>query len=203
MKRVTGTSYAWSVHADNLSTWQKDYHTITSEVTIGTFAVPPACSLIYSQAKTWIEGTVAGKVTLVAADAGSFSPDIILRGNIGYATTDGSSGISAIAEHSVLIPLVVPSAMSIRGVFVAQTGYFGRDLYDCTYAPYDIRSSLTMNGTVVSNLRTGTKWGYGWCSGISGFQTRVDSYDRLLAFSPPPFTPAASVDYKLSLWREQ
>ena len=74
------------------------------------------------------------------------TPDIILNNNINYYTaTDGSVGLTAIAERSVLIPLLVPNAMSIRGIFVAQSGYYGRNLYDCTYTPYDRRASLTMN----------------------------------------------------------
>lgn len=201
--RVTGTSYAWSIHHDDLNRWVRDYHTIINQTFVGTYAVPGGCSLIYAQAKTWIEGTIAGKVTIVAADAGSYSPDIILNNNISYTAIDGSIGLTAIAERSVLIPLIVPNDMSIRGIFVAQSGYFGRNLYDCAYAPNDIRASLTVNGTIVSNQRTGTKWSYGWCGGNSGFQARTDSYDRLLAFSPPPFTPAASADYRLTLWREQ
>lgn len=199
--RVTGTSGVSAKQLDDLST-QTDYHTITNETLIGTYAVPSSCSLIYSQAKTWIEGTISGKVTIVAADSGSYNPDIILNDNISYTATDGSVGLTAIAENSVLIPLEVPNNMSIRGVFVAQGGSFGRNSYSSSYAPYDKRSSLTMNGTVVSNTRTGTQWTCGG-SYCSGFATRIDSYDRLLAFSTPPFTPAASTTYKITLWREQ
>lgn len=203
--RVTGTSYAWSIHHDNLNQWVRDYHTITAQTLHGTYAVPSGCSLIYSDTKLWIEGTIAGKVTIVASDAGSFMPDIILSGNIGYTSVDGSIGLTAVAERSVLIPLMSPDNMSLRGIFVAQSGYFGRNLYDCAYSPNHVRSTLTINGTIVSNQRTGTKWSYGWCGGnaTSGYQTRTDAYDRLLAFSPPPFTPAASTDYRLMLWREQ
>ncbi|OGG71215.1 hypothetical protein A3F27_01655 [Candidatus Kaiserbacteria bacterium RIFCSPHIGHO2_12_FULL_53_13] len=201
--RVNNTSGAQSIHSDDLTRWQNDYHTITDETLVGTYTAPSGCSVIYSEAKTWIEGTVSGKIIVVAADDGDFSPDIILNGNINYAATDGTTGLTAIAEHSVLIPLVVPDEMSIRGIYVAQTGYFGRNLYDCTYSPYDVRTSLTQNGTIVSNLSTGTQWLYGWCGEISGFLTRTDSYDRLLAFSPSPFTPTATSTYRLVLWREE
>lgn len=205
--RVTGTNSVWALHIDDTGTWVRDYHTITSETLKGTYTIPAGCSLIYAQAKVWIEGTISGKVTLVAADTGSFTPDIILQNNISYATFDGTTGLTAIAERSVLIPLVVPNVMSIRGTFVAQSGYFGRNLYDCTNAPYDNRTSLTTNGTVVSNGRVGTQWGYsgGGCgsNATSGFASRVDNYDRLQAFLPPPFTPSYSTDYKFILWREQ
>lgn len=206
--RVTGTSGASSLHVDDLSQWYTDYHTITNQTYVGRYTIPSNCALIFVRGKTWIEGTVASKVTLVAADTGSFSPDIILNGNISYTTTDGSVGLTAIAERSVLYGLQIPDNMSVRGVFVAQNGYYGRNLYACTYSPYHIRNSLTVHGTVVSNGRVGTQWTYSGVSGCgsgatSGFLTRTDTYDRLLAFSPPPFTPSASQDYRFVLWREQ
>ena len=70
------------------------------------------------------------------------------------------------------------------------------------YDSYVNQTLLTTIGTVVSNGRIGTKW---TCSGVfcSGYNNRVDTYDRLLAFSPPPFTPSSSPDFKLVLWREQ
>ena len=205
--RVTGTSATWAIHIDDTSTWVQDYHTITSETLKGTYTIPSGCAVIYAQAKIWIEGTVSGKVTVVAADTGSYNPDIILQNNITYATFDGTTGLTAIAERSVLIPPIVPTTMSIRGTYVAQSGYFGRNLYDCSNAPYDTRTSLTTNGTVVSNGRVGTQWGYSGngCpnNSTSGFLTRIDNYDRLQAFLPPPFTPSYSTDYKFILWREQ
>ena len=100
--------------------------------------------------------------------------------------------------------------MTVRGIFVAQTGYLGRNYYTTSgshevpsaYDSYVNQTLLTTIGTVVSNGRIGTKW---TCSGgfCSGCNNRVDTYDRLLAFSPPPFTPSSSPDFKLVLWREQ
>ena len=214
--RVTGTSGVSSVHIDNTSQWTTDYHTITSQTLLSgsPFTLPSGCSMIYAQAKTWIEGTISGKITLIAADTtGVINPDIILQNNINYVTGDGTTGLTAVAQHSVLYPLIVPNQMSVRGIFVAQSGYYGRNFYYCIYAPYDKRTSLALQGTAVSNQRPVTRWGYnsiGWgCSGggsssdWSGFNMRTSTYDRILAFSPPPFTPATSVDYKLTMWREK
>lgn len=208
--RVTGTSAAQSLHIDNLNTWVNDYHTITTQTLVGTYAIPAGCPVMYAQAKVWIEGIVGNKVTVVAADTGSYNPDIILNNNITYSSGTGSSGLTAIAERSVLVPLVSPDVLTIRGVFVAQSGYFGRNYYrvggshgvPSAYNSYVQQSQLTTIGTVVSNQRVGTKWN---CGGVfcSGYAERVDTYDRLLAFSPPPFTPAASPDYKLVLWGEE
>lgn len=208
--RVTGVSGVDSIHTDNPSTWVVDYHTITNSTYVGRYAIPQTCPVIFVQAKAWIEGVVGSKVTVIAADTGSFSPDIILNNNITYASGTGSSGLTAIAERSVLIPLVSPDVMTVRGVFVAQSGYFGRNYYTTSgshavpgaYSSYVQQSQLTTIGTVVSNGRIGTQW---TCGGTycSGYAQRVDTYDRLLAFNPPAFTPAASPDYKYVLWREQ
>ncbi len=208
--RVTGTQSIETVHANNPGVWTTDYHTITSESYVGRYPIQTGCPIIYAQAKVWIEGVVGGKVTVIAADSGSFQPDVILQNNITYASGTGSSGLTAIAERSVLIPLISPDTMTVRGVFVAQSGYFGRSYYTTSgshdvpssYDSYVQQSLLTTIGTVVSNGRVGTKW---TCSGsfCSGYANRVDTYDRLLAFHPPPFTPAASPDYTLVLWREE
>ncbi|NBV77546.1 hypothetical protein EBR66_05280 [bacterium] len=202
---VTGTSWRWGTHIDT-GTQVKDYHTITAETLKGTYTIPATCALVYAQGKVWIEGTISGKVTLVAADTGSYDPDIIINNNITYATLDGTSGFTAIAERSVLYPPIIPNNTSVRGIFVADKGYYGRNLYDCTNAPYDKRNSLTINGTVVSNGRIVLLWGYsgGSCgSNTSGFSIKNESYDRLQAFLPPPFTPAYSNNYKFIVWREQ
>lgn len=210
VRRVMGTGQSQSQHIDNLGTWVSDYHTVQNSPLIGTFAIPQDCPLIYSEAKIWIEGTVGSKVTIVAADTGTYAPDVIINNNITYASNTGASGLTVIAEKSVLIPLFSPDDLTIRGVFVAQGGYVGRNYYQVGGSngvgqggsPFVTRSSLTTIGSVISNQRIGTQW---TCGGTlcSGYATRNDLYDRLLAFSPPPFTPAASPDYKLVLWREE
>ncbi len=210
ISRVMGTGHSRSQHIDNLGQWVSDYHTVQNSPLIGTFTIPEECPLIYAEGKVWLEGVIGEKVTVIAADTGSYTPDIILNGNITYASGDGSSGLTAIAERSILIPLFSPEDLTIRGVFVAQGGYVGRNYYQTGGqngvgqggGPFVQQSSLTTIGTVVSNQRIGTQWTCGG-SFCSGYATRNDFYDRLLAFSPPPFTPAASPDYTLVLWGEE
>ena len=201
--RVTATNPTNSIESYNLQNgYYYSYPQIVSESLVANVSVPSTCSLIYSQAKTWIEGTVSGKITLIVADPGSYNPDIILNNNISYATTDGTTGLTAVAEDSISIGLIVPNVMSIKGIFVAQSGTYGRDYYfSGGYTngndSYITRSTLTVTGTIVSNQRGGVWWG------DSGFATRYNYYDRVLAFAPPPFTPAVTTDYSLQLWREQ
>ncbi|OGG45031.1 hypothetical protein A2673_02995 [Candidatus Kaiserbacteria bacterium RIFCSPHIGHO2_01_FULL_50_13] len=201
--RVTGTNGYLSYS----SQWgyQTQYSIITGQTLLGTFAIPPACSLMFFEDRVWVEGTVNGKVTLIAAtpDDSSTAPDIYLNNNIYYASYDGSDGLTLVAERNVLLPLVIPDVMEIHGIFVAQSGHYGRDYHSTSwlpsqYDPYAKRDTLTTIGTVISNGRTGTSWTDG-----NGFQTRNDYYDQRLAFSPPPFTPITSTDYRFALWREK
>jgi len=206
--RVRNTSYAWSIHIDDLSTWQRDYHTITSQTFLANYELPDDCGLVFIEDKVWLEGVVSGKITIVAANVidANNDPDLILNNNITYSNYDGSDGLTAIGEHSVLIPLVVPSSMELHGVFIAQRGYFGRNLYRCQYAPYDKRTLLSVTGSIVSSERVGTKWSYSYSgcgSTWSGFDTRENAYDRKLATDPPPLTPYVSDEYRFVEWREE
>ncbi len=148
-------------------------------------------------------------VSLAAADNDLGDPDhsIILHDNITYATS--SAGLLAVAEEDVLVGLVVPDDMELNGIFIAQNGRFGRNHYR-TWGSYDVewfhnsyvtRDELTINGTIVSNGRVGTKWTSGGTF-ISGFDTRYNSYDRFLVDNPPPLAPNTSEDYKFVEWRE-
>ena len=206
VKRVTSTSSFSDVWDPQIGQYVTDRPDIAGETTVGTYTLPSDCKLIYSEAKTWLSGTVSGKITVVAADPGSFNPDILLggtitvsEGNIGYATTDGTTGLTAIAEHAVRFANKVPNDISIRGVFIAQNGFYGRFFYaySSPSTSYNIRNSLILNGSIVSKLRASVWYGN------SGFQNRYTTYDRLQAFTPAPFTPSARVDYGYVLWHEE
>jgi len=206
---VTRTRYHNSIHVDDTSTWQRDYYIIDRETFSQNYTIPSDCSVIFVEDRVWLEGTVKGKVTIAAADVTqpNYDPDVILRGNIDYTTLDGSDGLTVLAENSVVISPHSPNDMSLRGIFIAQKGYFGRNLYPCWYSTDDQKNSLTMNGSIVSNERVGTKWGYTawpWCiNEWSGYNIRNNSYDRKLASDPPPLTPYVDDEYEFIEWREE
>jgi hypothetical protein len=189
---------------------QPDYALIASETPVGTYAVSTDCGLIFVEDNTWIEGVIPSEVTVVAANVttAGISPDIYLPNNITYSNTSGISGLTAIASNDVLITPNSPTNMTINGVFVAQSGSLGRNLYVCTTSPYDIKNTLTIHGTTVANKRSDTSWtysGYG-CGGgtkVSGYATRVDAFDRQLSTNPPPFTPNTSATYQFVDWHQQ
>jgi hypothetical protein len=205
--RVTGTTLYWGYTTE--AGWVQERHVISGSTFVATYTIPSACSLIYVEDKVWLEGAVNGKVSIAAADidTAGVNPSIILNNNITYASA--TSGLLAIAEQDVLVGLSVPNTMTLNGIFIAQNGRFGRNHYvqsgtnglPTALDPYYSRSSLTVNGTIVSNGREGTKWTSG---GVfqSGFQNRTNSYDRDLVADPPPLTPEVSDTYRFIEWRE-
>ena len=212
--RVTNTTSYWGYSTED--GWQSERHVISASTLLGNYTIPSTCSIIYAEDKVWLEGVVKGKVTIAAADVDTagVDPRIILNSNITYA--NATSGLLAIAEDDVLVGLSVPDDMILNGIFVAQNGRFGRNHYcqsECDSShggseglpssldPYHKRDTLTVNGTIVSNGREGTKW---TSAGVysSGFNTRYNSYDRDLVSDPPPLTPDVSDTYEFIEWRE-
>ena len=213
------TTHGWGIPGWDQNGYPPEYSIISTETSGTTYAIPSTCSLIFVDDRAWVEGAVKGKVTVVVATPSdnSTTPDAYLPNNITYATNDGTSGLTVIAEGGVLIPLTVPNTMVLHGIFVALGGAFERPSYtnnyygcpydvncvDSSYSQYTARSSMTLEGTVVSNLRTGTQWVDSNSNFIDGFTNRVNVYDQLQATNPPPFTPSATTNYNFVLWKEQ
>lgn len=213
VRRVTNTTQYWGQTTE--AGWQQERHVISASTLVGTYTPSASCPLIFVEDKVWLDGVVKGKVTIAAADVDSATtnPDMVLGGNITY-TSATSSGLLAIAEHDVLVGVDVPDNMTLNGIFVAQTGRFGRNYYcqscndggskglPAALDPYVLRNSLSVNGTIVSNGREGTKW---TSLGVytSGFNNRTNTYDRNLVNNPPPLIPETSDVLELTEWREQ
>jgi hypothetical protein len=208
--KVTGTQAIWGYSSQN--GWLQERSIITSTAAAVHHTIPSGCPVIFVEDNAWVEGTVSGRVTFAAAnESGSGADDnIILSNNLTYAHTSGD-GITVIGQGTVLISLQSPDTMEIHGVFIAQDGWFGRNHYTSSgstavpsnLSSYILRSTLNTYGTVVSNGRTGTKWSDGNGNFISGYSQRNDTYDRSLSFTPPPFTPSTSSDFKFVLWQDQ
>jgi len=200
--------------------WQTEQNIINNTTVIASnVTIPASCPVLFFEDKVWLEGTLTNKVTLGVGNliTPSSPHSMILQGNINYSSAT-SSGLLAIAQQNILIGVDVPDTMNINGIFIAQNGYYGRNMYcgsiipstQCnsnarllptTYRPFAMRAQENMNGTIVSNGRVGTQWTSGGAT-VSGFLSRVNTYDRLLAADPPPFTPATSDVYLFQEWRD-
>lgn len=212
VNKVTSINKLTNVYPiDYSSSYTNDYTLISNETLYETYPIPSGCGLIFVEDNAWIEGVISGKATVVAAGVvdPSFKPDVVLRNNITYADTDGTDGLAVISAHNILIAPDSPQNMTLNGIFVAQSGVFGRNFYRYAVSGgcngvYEPRGTLTIVGTTVSNLRTGTAWSNGCGAGINaGYQTRVDSFDRQNAINPPPFTPVTSTQWQFVDWQQE
>ena len=186
--------------------WHWSYEKIQSETTYETgVTLPENCGLIYVEDNLWIEGTVKGKKTVASANLIDPYTDTTtyINWNLDYTTLDGSDSLALISEQDIFIPLHSPDDMTVRGVFVAQKGHFGRKHYNCWwYYPYCIRDHLLIYGTIVSNGRVGTKWVYSWGGVASGYLERDNYFDSKLAKDPPPLLPYVSETLEPIFWEE-
>ncbi len=187
--------------------WHRSNEIIRRERFLGTQRIPSSCPVLYAEGDVWLEGVVSGKVSVVAArPEHSSDPSIWLQGSLTYTQSSSHDGLAAIAEGNVLIPLRSPNTMTLQGVFLAQRGWFGRKHYASFFLPYSLRpfvfrDTLTLQGSVVSNGRVGTKWSCGG-SFCSGYRERVNAYDRQLVVHPPPLLPSVREEYEVLEWRE-
>jgi hypothetical protein len=193
---VTGvsTTSAYSLEED----WHYDAFTITGEYLLGTYSVPSACSAIFVEDNIWPEGTVKGKITIASANLidPNKDTDAILIGSINYTATSGSDGLALISERNVLIGPQSPNNMTLRGIFVAQTGRFGRNHYAGNF-----KNSLEIYGSVISKGRVGTQWTSGGHI-ISGYTDRETYFDSNLIYNPPSFVPYVDPEFKIIDWNE-
>lgn len=181
-----------------------DWAYISDDDPYTTATIPADCGLIFVEDHVWIEGTIPSKVTVVAANVvnAGVEPNAYILNNTQYGATDGSDGLTLIAERNVLISPQAPNTLTLNGIFIAQGGAFGMNAYNCSSGVATKTGTLTILGTTVSNKRTGTQW-TSTCGGYNkGYQDRIDSYDANLATSPPPSTPVTSDDYRFVDWRE-
>lgn len=179
--------------------WKDDPFIISNEYLYGTYSLNPSCGIIFLEDNLWVDGTLEGKVTVASANLidANIDTDIILPNNIIYSANDGSDGLGLIAERNMLISPNSPQDMTLRGIFIAQKGRFGRNHY-----VGNIKGTLQTYGSVVSYGRTGTQWTSNGVI-VSGYATREDYIDSNLIYGAPPFIPALSPDFKAIKWEEK
>ena len=185
--------------------------TIKKEVLIFDGQIPTDCGVLFFEDNVWIgnenqTSTIKGKITLASANLiePAKKTSIWLQGNIDYTKYDGSDGFLAISQGNNLIGLYSPNYLTLRGIFVAQNGFFGRNNYPCSkYSPYCIRESLKIFGSIVSNQRVGTQWVTLGGQIVSGYKKRDSFPDANLIYNPPLFTPFLSPTFKIFGWEEK
>jgi len=78
------------------------YQIITNETPIGTYSLNNI-PIIFAEDTIWVEGTVKGRITVVAATfpIASSNVDIWIRGNLSYSAYDGSDVLGLISQNNI------------------------------------------------------------------------------------------------------
>lgn len=207
VRKVTGT-YSYSAYSSAEGT-HTERNVITATTILPTRTINPSCPLLFFEDKVWIEGQVNQKVTVAAANLALGSQtNVVIEGNIDYVPGT-NAGLLVIGEDDIDLGVDIPNNMTMKGIYIAQKGRFGRNHYTTSsfggaydyLDAYVIRNSLNRVGTVVSNTRAVTQWVSG-ASVMSGIRNETSSFDRNLINSPPPLTPETSDVYSFEDWRQ-
>jgi hypothetical protein len=190
----------WGYNGDG---WVYESNDIDREEFYNSYSLPNNCAPIFVEDNVWVDGIVKGRVTLVAArlpDISANNAKIIINGNIDYA--DSSSVLGVIAQKDVLIPLYSPDNLTVKATLLAQKGHVYRYYYPFWYAPYNIRNSIEVYGSIISKDVWTFTWVDKWGNVISGYKYTSTIYDSSLTFNPPPYFPQRG-EYKFISWEEK
>ncbi|OGY79925.1 MAG: hypothetical protein A3B74_01585 [Candidatus Kerfeldbacteria bacterium RIFCSPHIGHO2_02_FULL_42_14] len=195
------------VYGYNGTQWvyeSNDYKTVQSIPGMSNLTIP-ADGLLYFQDRIWVEGTVNGRATVVAArtQQQGGNANILIQNNITYAPNTNSA-LALIAQKDVLVPLRSPDTMEIDGALLAQSGHVFRYYYPPSFYPqYALRDKIETYGTIITN----TVWTWSWVNDangpvVSGYEITETTYDTKLLFAPPPFFPSTG-EYERISWDER
>ena len=204
---VRGTSNMLSKYYDWNNVWRQHSlaHRIANEesyIPMPTITPVPGCSVVFVEDIIWVEGDVNGKVTLVTAEIGGGPTETIITDNISYVHNDGTDGLLLMSQGSITTPWYSPYDLELDGIFISQSGRFGRDYY-WQASTIPVKGTLTLFGSVI-NAHTGTNaWVNGGGTVVSGYQNTINTYDRNLMEDPPPMMPYSSTQHRLIEWREE
>jgi len=155
----------------------------------------PNNGIIFVENDVWIEGTISNsKVTIVAADllGGTTANMYIGNNNLLYTNFDGKDIIGLVAQQNISVIRDSLSNLTIDAALLAQSGRVGRDYYSSAYN----KSSITINGSIATNLR----YGFAYTDG-TGYSDRILNFDNNLLYYPPPYFPTGT-EYSIDLWDE-
>jgi hypothetical protein len=171
-----------------------DYNKRTLQFT----SAMPISGIIYIEDKTWVEGTINGRVTVVAAKLpynSSTAPTIYIPNNIIYAAKDGSSVLGLIAQKDIVVTYHAPNNIEIDAAIISQNG-----AVQFFYYSGNIKNSITIFGAIM----TFSQWTWTWVNSsninISGYSNTYNNYDSNLLYAPPPSFPLSSSGYQLLNW---
>lgn len=158
--------------------------------------------LIFIKDNVWVEGTVNGKYTLIAAKLAGTSSNyasIIITKDLKYADHSGDHVLGLITEKDIKVPSYAPNDLTIEAIMLAQNG---RVFYN-NYTDDIVKNQLTIYGSIISNKT----WRWQWLDDLNqvtdGFTTTTSTYNNHAVATPPPFFPNTPVGYTFVSWSER
>ena len=192
----------WYYGMDN--EWHRGSFDINRESFENNYQIPVGCAIIFVEDNVWVDGTINGRVTVVAAklpEVPNNRRNIIINGNINYLAKNGQHVLGLIGQQDIIVPLyAAPDNLNIDAAMLAQNGSVYRPYYYYPW-PYYIRGSITTYGTIISNQIWTWTWVDSWDNCISGYCNTNTIYDPHLNYNPPPGFPTYG-DYKFLQWED-
>ncbi len=180
---------------DGWGTWS-----IRSERYIGNYPIPDN-GIIFFEDHVWVDGQIDGSRVTIAAgrfpDSQSTRRNITVNNDLLYTDYDGNDVIALIAQNNINVGLYSENDLQIDGALIAQNGRVGRHYYSSSCGSNYVRSTLTLNGMIATNIRYGFSY-----TDNTGYQVRNLNYDANLLYSPPPSFPLTSDQYEILKWQE-
>lgn len=172
-----------------------DYNTRTLQFTQSL----PTNGVIYVEDKTWVEGVVAGRVTVAAATLPynpSTAPTIYIPNNITYLAKDSANSLGLIAQKDIIVTYHAPNTLEIDAALIAQNGSA-----QFLYSAGNIKTSIAVYGSTASF----GVWTWSWVNGsgsiTSGYTNTNSVYDANLLYGPPPKFPLTTSGYQQMSWQ--
>lgn len=194
IKKLTSNPTGWdtSYVAHNEYT---DYDSRTFQFTESI----PSNGVIYVEDKTWVEGTINGRVLVAAALLpynSSTAPTIYIPNNLVYSQKDGSDVLGLISQKDIVVTYHAPDDLEINAAMVAQNG-----AAQFFYYPNNVKNSITVLGSIM----TFNQWTWTWVNynndPVSGYATTYSNYDSNFLYGPPPEFPLSTSGYQLLDWK--
>jgi hypothetical protein len=185
---------------------QNLYQRIKKDTLLATYNVADK-PIVFVQDTLWVEGTVKGKITVVAAKfpIETYPKDIWIPNNLVYLDRSGAHRLGLIASRDIIFAKDVPNDFEVDGALLAQSSRVLRHHYNyqgCKDGNPGTVNQLTIYGAVISNLVAYWNFsGGGSEQPTSGFVKRDLIYDPNLYYSPPPYFPSSG-EPKLISWTE-
>lgn len=175
---------------------------ITDETLLGTYNQADS-PIIFFEDTVWVEGTVTSRLTVSAArfPISSNYANVWIPNSITYTAYDGTNTLGLIAQNDVYFTRDVPEEFQVDAILMAQQGRILRHGYFdwCEGTEGAVKDKLTINGSVISYLKS--YWNFG-TDPDSGFTEREINYDSNNLFSPPPYFPTMG-QYEFISWKEE